>query len=105
VSPGGDVILIPKNANTVSPVLNEQGRQTGIAFKGGSGGNGLDPKVTTVRIMDPTPPRGSSPGYPNGYVVYQNVAGQTVNPTTGRTVSNSDPMAHISLSPAKVGLH
>ncbi len=35
--------------------------------------------------------------YPNGYVVYMNEVGQTVNPLTGQTISNSDPFAHIEL--------
>lgn len=57
---------------------------------------GLDPRVTSVRIMDPvTTPRWS---YPHGYAVYQNAAGQTVNPLTGRTtVGKADPFAHIPL--------
>ncbi|BAH51772.1 RHS repeat-associated core domain-containing protein [Rhodococcus opacus] len=57
---------------------------------------GLDPRVTSVRIMDPvTTPRWS---YPHGYAVYQNSAGQTVNPITGRTtVGKADPFAHIPL--------
>jgi hypothetical protein len=40
--------------------------------------------------MDPTPPKGKSPGYPNGYVKYQNKAKQGVNPHTGRTAANKD---------------
>jgi hypothetical protein len=35
--------------------------------------------------------------YPNGYVVYMNQAGQTINPFTGRTIPYSDPLAHIPL--------
>ena len=35
--------------------------------------------------------------YPNGYAVYMNEGGQTVNPLTGQTISNSDPYAHIGL--------
>jgi len=47
-------------------VINDFGNQTGVAFTGGAGGaNG---QVNTLRLMDPTPPRGASPGYPNGYV-------------------------------------
>jgi RHS repeat-associated protein len=92
VSPGGDVILVPKGA-TFTPVINDAGDVTGVGYTGGSGENGLDPKVAGVRIMDPTPQN------PNGYVTYQNSAGQGVNPNTGRTISNSDPMRHIPLSP------
>jgi hypothetical protein len=35
--------------------------------------------------------------YPNGYAVYMNEKGQSVNPLTGQTISNSDPFAHIPL--------
>ena len=101
VSEGGDVIPVPSGASGPSPVVNPQGKTTGFAFTGGKGGHGLDPKVTDVRVMDATPGKGSSPGYPNGYVTYQNKAGQGVNPQTGRTVSNSDPSRHQPLSPAR----
>ena len=50
-----------------------------------------DPRVTTIRVMEPTPQ------YPNGYVVYMNGMGQTVNPFTGRTIPPSDDFAHIPL--------
>jgi RHS repeat-associated protein len=94
VSPGGDVIVVPKGA-TPTPVTNKAGDVTGFGFKGGSGGNGLHPKVTGVRIMNPTSQ------YPNGYVTYQNSAGQGVNPHSGGTISDSDPMRHIPLSAPK----
>ena len=42
-----------------------------------------------MRIMDPTPPRGASPGYPNGYIKYENMVGQGVDPYTGKTLPNS----------------
>jgi hypothetical protein len=35
--------------------------------------------------------------YPNGYAVYMNGQGQTVNPLTGRTITPSDPFSHIQL--------
>jgi hypothetical protein len=35
--------------------------------------------------------------YPQGYAVYMNEAGQTVNPLTGQTISPSDPFAHLPL--------
>jgi hypothetical protein len=92
-------IPVPQGSSGPTPVVNPQGRTTGSAYTGGSGGNGLDPKVTTVRIMDATPARGSSPGYPNGYVTYENRGGQGVNPQNGRTVPNSDPSRHQPLSP------
>ena len=70
------------------PVINEGGKQTGTAFVGGKGG--ANKKVDTIRIMDPTPPRGKSPGYPKGYVKYENVSKQGVNPYTGKTGSHSE---------------
>jgi hypothetical protein len=35
--------------------------------------------------------------YPNGYAVYMNGSGQTINPLTGQTIGNSHPFAHIPL--------
>jgi RHS repeat-associated protein len=88
VSPGGTAFPVPKGAQGPVPVVNEAGKTTGVAFTGGKGGaNG---QVDTIRIMDPTPPKGKSPGYPNGYVKYQNKAKQGVNPHTGRTAPNKD---------------
>lgn len=46
-------------------------------------------KVSTMRLMQPTPARGSSPGYPNGYIKYENKSGQGVDPNTGKTLPNS----------------
>jgi hypothetical protein len=95
----GEVIIVPKGASGPTPVVNPQARVTGSAYTGGSGGQGLDPRVTSVRVMNPTPPAGPSPGYPGGYVVYQNAARQTVNPFSGQTVPRADPFAHIPLKP------
>ncbi|WP_374024687.1 hypothetical protein [Mycobacterium sp. HNNTM2301] len=55
------------------------------------GQGACDPRVATIRVMEPTPQ------YPNGYVVYMNGMGQTVNPFTGRTIPPSDDFAHIPL--------
>jgi RHS repeat-associated protein len=88
VSPGGTAFPVPKGAAGPTPVINPAGNQTGVAFTGGQGGqNG---QVSTMRIMDPTPPRGGSPGYPNGYVTYQNQSRQAVDPYTGETVSRAN---------------
>lgn len=88
VSPGGTAFPVPKGATGPAAVVNPGGKTTGSAFTGGKGGeNG---KVDTMRIMDPTPPRGNSPGYPNGYIKYENKSGQGVDPYTGRTLSNKD---------------
>ncbi|WP_211237664.1 hypothetical protein [Shewanella colwelliana] len=79
---------VPKGAAGPTPVVNPGGKTTGSAFTNGKGGaNG---KVDTMRIMNPTPPRGKSPGYPNGYIKYENKSGQGVDPYTGRTISNKD---------------
>ncbi|MFO0699952.1 MAG: RHS repeat-associated core domain-containing protein [Nitrospira sp.] len=87
VSPGGTTYPVPKGAQGPTPVINPAGKQTGMAYKGGAGGaNG---QVTTMRVMDSTAPRGNSPGYPNGYVKYENQSGQGVNPYTGRTLPNT----------------
>ncbi|MDN3649163.1 RHS repeat-associated core domain-containing protein [Reinekea marina] len=88
VSPGGTAFPVPKDATGPTPVVNPGGKTTGSAFTGGKGGaNG---KVDTMRIMNPTPPRGKSPGYPNGNIKYENKSGQGVDPYTGRTLSNKD---------------
>jgi hypothetical protein len=94
VSSGGTVYPVPEGATGPFPVESGNGFQ----YVGGSGGNGLDPSVSNVRLMDPTAPSGPSPGYPNGYGSYSNGAiptPQTVNPYTGQTVSPSSPWWHI----------
>ena len=84
VSPNGTAFPVPSGATGPRPVINPSGSQTGVGFTGGSGGaNG---QVTTMRLMCPAPARGNSPGYPNGYVKYENSYGQGVNPYTGRTL-------------------
>jgi RHS repeat-associated protein len=89
----GELIPVPNGATGPTPVRSGAGFQ----YTGGSGGNGFDPRVTGVRIMDLTQPRPPSPGYPNGYVSYSNASGQTVNPYTGRTITPSDRWWHIEL--------
>ncbi len=45
-----------------------------------------------MRIMNPTDARGSSPGYPDGYIKYENSVQpkpQGVDPYTGKTLPNS----------------
>ena len=87
VSPGGTVFPIPGGARGPLPVVNPGGKVTGSAFTGGGGGS--NGQVCTVRFMDSTPARGSSPGYPNGYVKYENASGQGVDPYSGKTLPNS----------------
>jgi hypothetical protein len=85
----GPAIPVPQGATGPSPTEGP-----GFQYTGGSGGNGLDPSVSNVRVMDPTPQN------PNGYVNYTNGASptpQTVNPYTGQTVPSSSPWWHIPL--------
>ena len=83
VTPGGTAFPVPQGATGPVPVLNRTGNRTGTAFTGGRGGaNG---QVDTIRVMQPTAARGRSPGYPHGYITYQNAGKQGVNPSTGRT--------------------
>lgn len=86
--PNGEIVAVPRGAMGPTPTATGKGFQ----FTGGSGGHGLDPRVTGIRIMDPVT-TGKYP-YPHGYVSYVNRSGQTVNPWTGRTVPRSDPWAH-----------
>lgn len=97
VTPRGEAIPVPTGAKGPVSIVNKQGNTKGFGYIEGAGGPGLDPRVSDVRIMDPTPAKGASPGYPGGYVVYQNKAGQGVNPATGQTVPKSDPSRHIPL--------
>lgn len=88
----GPSIAVPEGATGPYPT-----RGNGFQYTGGSGGNGLDSSVSNVRVMDPTAPRGPSPGYPNGYVSYSNGSGQAVNPVTGATLNPKDPWWHFPL--------
>lgn len=98
VTQAGEAIPVPAGASGPRPV------ETGLGFEyvGGRGGHGLDSRVSSVRIMDPTLPKHPSPGYPGGYVSYRNAAqprGQAVHPLTGRTIAMNDPWWHIALRP------
>ncbi|MFI1658593.1 polymorphic toxin-type HINT domain-containing protein [Streptomyces sp. NPDC020472] len=88
--PAGEKLPLPKGA-AGTPV--ETGK--GMAYDIPAGTEGLDPRVTQVRVMDPVT-KGKYQ-YPNGYVVYMNKAGQSVNPLTGQTVSKADPYNHIKI--------
>lgn len=98
VTSAGEAIPIPSGASGPHPTINKGGEIGGFEYTGGAGGHGMNERVTGVRIMFPKEPRGRSPGYPNGYVVYMNETRQSVNRWTGNTVSNSDPHAHIPLA-------
>jgi hypothetical protein len=89
----GPSIVVPRGATGPTPTWNG----AGVQYTGGAGGPGLDARVSGLRIMDSTLPRGPSPGYPGGYASYFNAAGQTVNPLTGQTIAPSNPWWHIIL--------
>lgn len=71
----GDLKLpgVPKGATGV-PVQTGKGLEYTIP----RGTPEIDPRVTGIRIMDPVTT--GKYQYPNGYAVYMNEAGQTVNP-------------------------
>ncbi|ABY36843.1 hypothetical protein Caur_3660 [Chloroflexus aurantiacus J-10-fl] len=85
VTPHGEAIPVPDGA--VGPLST---RAPGFQYIGGSGGKGLDQRVSAVRIMDANQRQGRR-------VVYMNERDQRVNPYTGRTISKSDPLAHLYL--------
>lgn len=87
VSSNGTAFPVPAGASGPTPVINPAGKQTGVAFTGGAGGS--NGQVATMRMMDPTPPRGNSPGYPAGYIKYENAGKQGVDPLSGKTLPNS----------------
>lgn len=67
----------------------------GLEYEIPSGTPEIDPRVTHVRVMDPV--TSGKYQYPNGYAVYMNKAGQTVDPVTGRVIGPSHPFAHLPL--------
>ncbi len=86
VTPKGEAIAIPKGA--IGPSSPQKG--SGMSYQGGAGGNGLDSRVSGVRIMDANSNQGKR-------VNYMNKNGQTVDPSTGKTISNSDKRGHLPL--------
>jgi RHS repeat-associated protein len=86
VSPNGTVFPIPNGA-TPGPLPSGK---PGIWYGNGAGGNGLNSRVTDFSIRDGNAAQGTSTR-----ASYYNASGQKVDPFTGRTISNSDPMAHI----------
>lgn len=87
VTPGGEAIPVPTGATGPYPT-----GAPGFQYLEGSGGPGLDPRVTGVRVMDANANQGPR-------AVYMNRTGQTVDPATGRTLPNKDPRAHQYLLP------
>jgi RHS repeat-associated protein len=89
----GPSIVVPQG--TIGPLPTDNLK--GVQYSGGAGGPGLNGRVSGLRIMDPTPPRPPSPGYPAGNATYFNASGQAVNPFTGRVLERADPWWHIDL--------
>ena len=73
-------------------VLNNKG----MIYPVTPGFPGVDPRVTRIRVMDPTPSTSRYP-YPKGYVSYMNDDKQAVDPRTGQTISPSNPYWHLEL--------
>lgn len=93
VPPDGGELLpgVPLDAKGV-PTFNGKGMIYDLA----PGWPGVHPRVTRVRVMDPTPAASKYP-YPKGYVSYMNDDKQAVDPRTGRTISPSNPYWHIEM--------
>jgi RHS repeat-associated protein len=86
VTAKGTAIAIPDGA--VGPLPTNA---SGMQFQGGSGGKGMDQRVSGVRIMDAnkTDPRRAS---------YNNNRNQKVARKTGHTISKDHPEAHIPVN-------
>jgi RHS repeat-associated protein len=86
VTEAGEAIIIPKGAQGPTP----PNKGSGMMYQGGQGGYGMDKRTTGVRIMDANKNQGPR-------VNYMNKSGQTVDPATGKTISNNDPRGHLPL--------
>jgi RHS repeat-associated protein len=84
VNSKGDAAAIPDGARGPHP----PDRGTGMSYTGGSGGKGMNDRVTGVRIMDADKRQGRR-------VNYMNKEGQTADPKTGQVISRGDPRGHI----------
>ena len=87
VTPKGQAIIVPEGA--VGPVAP---RSPGVMFVEGSGGRGMNARVTGVRVMDATSKQGPR-------AIYMNRSGQTVDPQTGAHIPPDHPNAHYYLEP------
>ena len=88
VTSNGTTIPIPDGAS--GPKSPQKG--TGMTYDGGSGGKGkgMNSRTTGVRIMDANSNQ-------ERRVNYMNSSGQTVDPASGRTISNKDPRGHLPI--------
>lgn len=89
VTPSGQVFPVPTGAQGPVAAINNAGKTMGFGFTGGSGGNGLDPKVSNLTFKDANWNQGAR-------AAYMNKAGQKVNPYTGKTIGNAEPWSHIA---------
>jgi hypothetical protein len=98
-NPQGGISTLPGVDPNAVGRLSDNGKGMIYPIKPGSGT--LDPRVTQIRVVDPDSPMAPDlPRYPDGYVVYMNNMGQTVNPYSGQTTKlKTDPMAHFKLPP------
>jgi hypothetical protein len=85
VTPNGTVFPVPAGAVGPSPLPSGA---SGFQLTGGAGGNGLNSRVTSLSFRDPNWNQGARASY-------YNASGQKVDPYTGRTIGNADPLAHI----------
>jgi hypothetical protein len=95
IGPQGEHLWLPKGRKAVA--VSDKGKGWVYEIKKSEAvANGLDPKVAYVRVMDPVT-KGKYQ-YPNGYVIYMNADGQSMNPITGKVgISNADPYNHIPI--------
>ncbi|MFZ4179475.1 polymorphic toxin-type HINT domain-containing protein [Streptomyces griseoincarnatus] len=95
LGPKGETLWLPKGRKAVAVTDNGKGWVYEIK-ESEALANGLDKKVRYVRVMDPVT-KGNYQ-YPNGYVIYMNGSGQTMNPITGQVgIPKSDPYNHIPI--------
>jgi len=85
-----ELSAVSKGATGI-PVL----KGAALEYKIPSGTPELAEEVASIRIMEPKL-TGKCP-YPDGYAVYMNKMGQTINPLNGQTISPSNPFSHIPL--------
>lgn len=95
LGPTGETLWVPKGRKAVATTDNGNGWVYEIK-KSEAVANGLHERVAYVRVMDPVT-KGRFQ-YPNGYVIYMNEGGQTMNPITGQVgIPKSDPYNHIPI--------
>ncbi|MEU3954450.1 polymorphic toxin-type HINT domain-containing protein [Streptomyces achromogenes] len=95
VGPKGETLWLPKGRKAIATTDKGSGWVYEIK-KSEAVANGLHERVAYVRVMDPVT-KGPYQ-YPNGYVIYMNEGGQTMNPLTGQVgIPKSDPYNHIPI--------